>query len=353
MPGIPAQADLQLILRKCTYGFCNPGKNGNHRSENGFGALPIQRIGMQEACALLKKAYRAGITFFDTARFYTDSEEKIGCALGDVRDRIYLSSKTMASGPEEFRAHLSTSLNMLKTDYLDVFQFHNPKFCPKPGDGTGLYEEMLEAKEKGLIRHIGITNHRLSVALEAAESGLYETVQFPFSYLATEKETELVNLCRERGIGFLAMKALSGGLITNSAAAYAYLAQFEGVLPIWGVQRESELDEFISYRDNPPVLNRELAAVIEHDRNALKDNFCRGCGYCLPCPAGIEISTAARMSLMIRRAPVSVYLNEHWRNEMKKIDGCIHCNHCKDHCPYGLDTPSLLADNWADYKTFL
>ena len=329
------------------------GSTGIVVNKNGFGALPIQRISKEEAAVLLKKAYEHGITFFDTARFYTDSEEKIGYALSDVRDKIYIATKTMTTKVEEFWKQLDTSLSQLKTDYLDVYQFHNPSFCPKPGDGTGLYEAMAEAKAKGMIKHIGITNHRLAVAMEAAESGLYETIQFPFSYLATDKEIELVKLCKERGIGFIAMKALSGGLISNSAAAYSFLAQFDNVLPIWGIQKEKELDEFISYIDNPPTLTKELSDLIEHDRKELGGDFCRGCGYCLPCPANIDIPTSARMSLMIRRAPVSVYLNEDWKEKMKRIDDCIHCDHCKKHCPYGLNTPKLLQQNWADYKNFI
>jgi len=329
------------------------GKTGIIVNKNGFGALPIQRISKEEAKVLLRKAYNNGIDFFDTARFYTDSEEKIGYALSDVRDKIYIASKTMCSNTEEFWEQLHTSLKMLKTDYLDIFQFHNPSFCPKPGDGTGLYEAMLEAKAKGMIRHIGITNHRIHVALEAAKSGLYETIQFPFSYLATDAEIDLVKKCKENGIGFIAMKALSGGLITNAAVAYAYLAQFENVVPIWGVQKEMELDEFISYIKNPPILNEELLAIIEHDKKELGGEFCRGCGYCLPCPAHIEIPTAARMSLMIRRAPASVYLGEEWKAKMKKIEDCIHCDNCKNHCPYGLDTPELLKKNWADYQNFI
>lgn len=329
------------------------GKTGIISNKNGFGALPIQRISKEDAAVLLKKAYQSGITFFDTARFYTDSEEKIGYALSAVRENIHIASKTMCTKVEDFRKQLDTSLRLLKTDYLDIYQFHNPGSCPKPGDGSGLYEAMLEAKRKGRIRHIGITNHRLPVALEAAESGLYETIQFPFSYLATEKEVALVNLCKEKGIGFIAMKSLSGGLITNSAAAYAYLAQYDNVLPIWGIQKEKELDEFISYMVDPPVLTEELKAIIQKDREELSKDFCRGCGYCLPCPAEIDIPIAARMSLMIRRAPVSVYLSDSWKEKMKKIDDCTHCDHCKDNCPYGLDTPRLLEENWADYKNFM
>jgi predicted aldo/keto reductase-like oxidoreductase len=329
------------------------GNTGITVNKNGFGALPIQRISMDEAAVLLKKAYQNGITFFDSARAYTDSEEKIGYALSDVRENIYLASKTMALKAEDFREQLKTTLSKLKTDYLDIYQFHNPAFCPKPGDGTGLYEAMLEAKDKGLIRHIGITNHRLPVAMEAATSGLYDTIQFPFSYLATDKEIELVKLCRERGIGFIAMKALSGGLITNSAAAYAFLAQFDNLLPIWGIQREKELDEFISYIANPPVMSEEYTRIIEQDKKALSGDFYRGCGYCLPCPAQIDIPTSARMALMIKRAPTSVYLSDVWKEKMKRIESCIHCNHCKNHCPYGLDTPKLLAENWKEYQNFI
>lgn len=329
------------------------GTTGIIVNKNGFGALPIQRVDQEAAVDIIKKAYTGGVNFYDTARFYTDSEEKIGIALSDVRKNIYLASKTMTTKVEEFWEQLKTSLRELRTDYLDIYQFHNPDFCPKLNDGTGLYEAMLEAKEKGLIRHIGITNHRLPIAMEAVESGLYETIQFPFSYLASERDIALVKLCREKKVGFIAMKALSGGLITNSAAAYAFMSQYDNVVPIWGIQREKELDEFISYMDHPPALTGELKAVIEHDREELCRDFCRGCGYCLPCPANIDIPTAARMSLMIRRAPVSIYLNDSWKEKMKKIEDCIHCNHCSNHCPYGLDTPRLLEENWQDYKKFI
>lgn len=210
------------------------GKTGIRSPKNGFGALPIQRVSKEYAAMLLRKAYDTGFTFFDTARAYSDSEEKIGYALSDVRDQITIATKTGATDVETFWDHLETSLKNLKTDYIDLYQFHTPSFCPKPGDGTGLYEAMLEAKAQGKIRHIGITNHRLDVAEEAVRSGLYETLQFPFCYLATEKDLALVKLCREYQVGFIAMKGLSGGLLTRSDAAYAWLDQFDNVLPIWG-----------------------------------------------------------------------------------------------------------------------
>ncbi len=329
------------------------GKTGITVNKNGFGALPIQRIGKEEAVRLVRKAFDAGITFFDTARFYTDSEEKLGEAFDGMREKVYLATKTAAANAEEFWEQLETSLNNLRTDYIDIYQFHNPSFCPKPGDGSGLYEAMAEAKAQGKVRHIGITNHRLAVAEEAIASGLYETLQFPFCYLADDKDIALAEKCREAGMGFIAMKALSGGLITNSAAAYAFEAQYDNVLPIWGVQKESELDEFLSYIEHPPVMTEELAALIARDREELRGDFCRGCGYCMPCPAGIEINNCARMSLLLRRSPSELQLTPEVQDKMKKIENCLHCDQCKSKCPYGLDTPGLLARNYEDYKRVL
>ena len=295
------------------------GRTGITVNKNGFGALPIQRVSQEDAVALARKAYKAGIRFFDTARAYTDSEVKLGEAFDGIRSEVYIATKTAAQNAEDFWKDLHTSLTNLRTDYVDLYQFHNPAFCPKPGDG----------------------------------SGLYETLQFPFSYISGEQELELVNACKEHEMGFIAMKGLSGGLITNSAAAYAFEAQYDGVLPIWGVQREKELDEFLSYIDNPPRMNEEWKAVIDHDRAELCGEFCRGCGYCMPCPAGIEINNCARMSLLLRRSPSAAQLSPEGQAKMKKIEGCLHCNQCKAKCPYGLDTPALLARNYEDYKRVL
>ncbi|MCI9540744.1 MAG: aldo/keto reductase [Lachnospiraceae bacterium] len=329
------------------------GTTGITVNKNGFGALPIQRIIKEDAVYLLRKAFECGITLFDTARFYTDSEEKIGEAFLGMREKVYITTKTAAITPEAFWKDLEKSLSDLQTEYIDIYQFHNPAFCPKPGDSSGIYECMLEAKKQGKIRHIGITNHRIGVAHEAVDSGLYETLQFPFSYLSGEKELELVEKCKQKNMGFIAMKALSGGLITNSAAAYAFLAQYENVLPIWGVQREKELDEFLSYIENPPEMTAERAELIEKDRAELQGEFCRGCGYCMPCPVGIEINNCARMSLLLRRSPSSLQLTPEVQEKMKKIEDCLHCNQCKSKCPYGLDTPTLLEKNYQDYKEIL
>lgn len=328
------------------------GKTEIITNKNGFGALPIQRISYEEADALIMKAYEAGITFFDTARFYTDSESKLGKSLSErgLREKVFIASKTMCSSTEEFWSQLETTLTNLQTDYLDLYQFHNPAFCPKPGDGTGLYEAMLEAKAQGKIRHIGITNHRLAVAHEAIESGLYETLQFPFSYLANADEIQLVEKCKEADMGFIAMKAMGGGLITRADASYAFCAQYDNVLPIWGVQRQKELQQFLDCEKNPPRMDAAMEEFIAGERKELAGEFCRGCGYCMPCPAGIKINDCARMSLMIRRAPTDIYMDEAHQRDMEKITECLHCGQCKDRCPYGLDTPALLEKNLKDYR---
>ena len=327
------------------------GRTNLEVNKNGFGALPIQRCTMAEAVEILKKAYENGIDFFDTAHFYTDSEEKMGNAFEDIdRDKIYLASKTAAETPEDFWNDLKTSLNSLKTDYLDLYQFHNISFVPKEDDE--LFKAMLEAKEKGMVRHIGITTHKITFAHEAIESGLYETLQYPFSYLSGEEEIDLVEKCNDLDVGFIAMKAMGGGLITNSKASYAFLNQFDNVLPIWGIQKLSELDEFLSYDENT-ILTDDLKSDIEKDKQELGENFCRGCAYCMPCPEEINISLCARMSLWIRRFPSEPYLTEEYQDMMMKTLDCIECYSCVDKCPYELDIPQLLKENYEDYQNVL
>ena len=243
-----------------------------------------------------------------------------------------------------------TALKSMKTDYLDLYQFHNLSFCPKGEDD--LYKAMLEAKEEGLIRHIGITTHKITHANEAVESGLYETLQYPFSYLSGKTEIDLVNKCKKLDVGFIAMKAMGGGLITNSKASYAFMNQFDNVLPIWGIQKLEELNEFLSY-DETTVLDDELKQAIENDKKELGIDFCRGCAYCMPCPEDINISMSARMSLWIRRFPAEPYLTEEYQEMMDKTLNCVECYECVDKCPYELDIPRLLKENYEDFQNVL
>jgi predicted aldo/keto reductase-like oxidoreductase len=326
------------------------GRTGLLVSRIGFGALPIQRTNMAEAVRILQRAYDCGVTFFDTANMYSDSEEKLGRALSGVRTKVVIATKTVATDAQTALQHLETSLRNLKTDYVDIFQLHNPTFLP--GATDPLYGALLKAKAKGLVRHLGISNHRASVAREAIASDLFSTIQFPLSHISSPEDLQLIDLCRRNNVGLIAMKALCGGLITNIPAAFSFMRQYENVVPIWGIQRESELDQFIALESHPPLLDADMLAVIEKDRRELGGSFCRGCGYCLPCPVDIQIPLAARMKFLLRRAPYQQFLVEDWKAKMLKIENCTGCRSCVSKCPYGLDTPELLKEMLLDYNAF-
>jgi len=327
------------------------GRTGLMVTKTAFGALPIQRLAMGEAERLLKRAYDEGINFFDTANMYSDSEEKLGNALSSVRQNVILATKSGGKDKKTVLSHIETSLKRLKTDYIDLIQLHNPGELPDTRDPDSTYGALKEAQKRGYVRFIGITNHSASRAEEAVRSGSYDTLQYPFSFLNAERDEAIARLARDADMGFIAMKALAGGLIASAAAAFAYIRQFPFVVPLWGIQRERELEQFLELEQHPPKYE-DVAAVIRKDRQELTGNFCHGCGYCLPCPAGIDIPVMSRMSLLLRRAPVEPLLNEINREKMLRIRDCIECRQCAARCPYELDPPPLLRENLRDYISF-
>jgi len=328
------------------------GRTGLTVTRTGFGALPIQRTEMDEAVRILRAAFDGGITFFDTARAYTDSEEKMGRALSDVRDSIIIATKSTANTKAGVLADLETSLRELRTDHVDLLQLHNARVLPDPDDPESSYAALIEARQKGLTRFIGITSHVRERAIEAVGSGLYDTLQFPLCHISAPEDLAIVDMCREADMGFIAMKALCGGLLTQLAPAFAFMAQYDNVIPIWGIQRMPELDELLAFSENPPALDDSLIATIERDRRELAADFCRACGYCLPCPQGINVPMAARMNLLLRRMPYEQFLSDRWRENMRKIETCIDCGDCRSRCPYGLDPTVLLKKSLADYEQF-
>jgi len=329
------------------------GRTGLKVSRTSFGCIPIQRIPYEESTAILRHAYDNGVNLFDTANSYTTSEDRIGTAFSDVRKNVVICTKSGASNPEDLTAHLENSLRMLKTDYIDVLQFHNPSFLPRPNGEDGLYDCLKKAQTEGKIRFIGISAHKLTTAVEAVESGLYDTLQFPFSYISTDEEMALAKLCREKNVGLLAMKGLCGGILTNAKAAFAFLRQYENIVPIWGIEKIHQLEEFLSYEKNPPILDDSLQKEIEKDKAELSGSFCRACGYCLPCPADIPIPMAARMTFLLGRTLKENFLTPTWQENMRKIDNCTNCGHCVANCPYELDAPALLKFHQAEYfKSF-
>ncbi|MCE5200700.1 MAG: aldo/keto reductase [Armatimonadota bacterium] len=328
------------------------GRTNLNVTRTAFGVLPLQRVEKQEAARILRRAYDAGITFYDTARAYTDSEEKIGYALSDVRDEIIIATKSGSTTKTGVLSDLEASLRTLKTDYIDIYQLHNPSVVPDPNDPESSYAALIEARDKGMVRFIGITNHSLERAREAIESGLFDTLQYPLCHISSPDDLSLIEQCKSADMGLIAMKPFSGGLITNARAAFAFFHQYENVVPIWGMQRMNELEEILALDANPPTLDQDLLQAIEHDRKELANDFCRACGYCLPCPADIPIPMAARMGLLLRRMPYQQFMNDNWNETMHRIENCLNCGHCKSHCPYGLDTPMLLKKMLTDYEEF-
>lgn len=320
-------------------------------SRSAFGALPIQRISAADAGVLLRKAFDGGINFFDSARAYSDSEEKIGLALADVRDRLFIATKTAAREPDAFWSDLEKSLTLLKTDHVDIYQFHNIKEVPLAG--SPLYECMLKAREQGKIRFIGITAHRLGNATAAAESGLYDTVQYPLSALSGEQEIAMAEECGRRDIGVIAMKALCGGLLTTAELSMSFLRPLSHVVPIWGFQRAEEIDEVLALEKTVAAPDEQIKERIERVRQDLGGDFCRGCGYCQPCVSNIEIQNCARMPFLLRRAVWQEFTTPEWREKMERIEDCVHCNQCRSRCPYNLDCPELLRAALVDFRAFV
>ena len=233
-----------------------------------------------------------------------------------------------------------------------TFQFHCVNTVPDIHDPDGAFAAALEAKEQGIIHHIGVTTHLIDVAEQCIEIGWFETLQFPFSYISNQRDIELASRCQEKGMGFIAMKGLAGGLITNVSACHAFMKLHPNVVPIWGIQTEEELDQWLQADREDPDMDEELHAQIQKDREELSGNFCRGCGYCLPCPADIPISTAARMNMLLRRSPYEQYMTDEWYEKMNRIQDCIECRSCASRCPYQLDTPELLKYMLRDYNEF-
>ena len=329
------------------------GRTGLEISRSGFGALPIQRVSFEEAARLLNRALDAGINYIDTARAYSDSEAKIGAGVGNRRNEFFIATKTHAKTGEALKKDLETSLRELKTDVIDVYQFHNPGFVPVPGGEDGLYDAAVQARREGKIRFIGITQHSIERAFQAVNSGLYDTMEYPFNHLSTERDRELVRLCSEKNVGFVAMKALSGGLVTDARLPFVFLREYANVVPIWGFQKMEELNQIIDMEQNPPVRTDEIDRLIERDRRELSGAFCRSCGYCLPCPANIKIPQANRMMQLLGRAVWQNYVTSEWQREMEKIENCVHCGACAKRCPYGLKPYESMREQLKGYREFV
>ena len=320
------------------------GKTGLKVSRLGFGGIPIQRIDASGTRALMEKMAAAGINYIDTARGYTVSERYLGEALEGIRDKFILATKSMARTKDAMAADIDLSLKNLRTDYIDLYQCHNPNVDQLKqiiGEG-GALEALLEAKEAGKIGHIGLTAHSLEVFELALELPWVETIMFPYNIVETQG-TDLIAKCTEKNIGFIDMKPLAGGALEDAALALRYvLANDHVTLTIPGMAEISELDQNLSAAENTAPLSADEYSKIESVRAALGTNFCRRCNYCAPCTVGINIPSVILFEGYLSRYGLGEWAKERYATLSAKASDCIECGVCETRCPYNLPIRQML-----------
>lgn len=320
------------------------GKTGLKISRLGFGGIPIQRIDAEGTRVLMHKMKDAGINYIDTARGYTVSEEYLGYALEGIREHFVIATKSMARTREAMAADIEISLKNLRTDYIDVYQVHNPspqqlEQVMAPG---GALEALLEAKAAGKIGHIGLTAHSLDVFKTALDLPWVETFMFPYNIVESQGE-KLIAECAKRNIGFVDMKPLAGGAIEDATLALRYICANEAVtVVIPGMAEEKELEQNLAAVNNTsPITAEEKAAFLEV-RNQLGTNFCRRCNYCQPCTVGINISGCFLFEGYLQRYGLGEWAKGRYATMPVKASACIGCGACEDRCPYNLPIREML-----------
>lgn len=329
------------------------GKTELMVSRIGFGAIPMQRRDDDDAIALVKRCLELGVTYLDTANAYSTSEGRMGKALEGWKGEVVLSTKTQSRTPDGVEAHLEQSLKMLQVDTIDLYQFHNVSSFPeleKVLDPRGPYPFVEQARRAGKIRHIGITSHQIDVAKEAVKTGRFETVMYPFNFIAHEPGEELAALAAQHDVGFIAMKPFAGGMIGKATLAIKYLLQFSNVVPIPGAERIPEIEEIVGIVEGPWALTDEENAEIGRIRTETGNRFCRRCDYCQPCTAGIPISNVMSFPTMVKRMPRK-NLHTGWiPGLMEKASECTDCGLCEERCPYQLPIREMVSENVANYQ---
>ena len=328
------------------------GKTGLKVSEVGFGGIPIIRLDMETAVAVLRRAYERGITFYDTANIYRDSEEKMGRALGHARKKIVLATKTFMRDGAKATAHLENSLRMLKTDYIDLYQFHQVaqekdlKAVTAPG---GALEVAVKARQQGKVRFIGVTSHNLAMAVKLVKTGLFDTIQFPFNFIEDEPKDELHKEARKRGMGILGMKPFAGGVIDNAKLAIKFLRQHKDVLPLPGFDSVASVDEIVSFYENANRVTKKDRELMDKYRAELGRQFCHRCEYCQPCPHGVMITPAMAYKIVAARMSPAVAV-DFSRVMMESVKLCQECGECEERCPYELPVQEMLKANYDLYE---
>ena len=320
------------------------GKSGLRVSAMGFGGIPIQRIDAEGTKALMRQLVACGVNYIDTAKAYTVSEEYLGYGLEGIRDKFILATKSVSRTKEAMAKDIDSSLVSLRTDYIDLYQIHNPtvdqfKQVIAPG---GALEALLEAKQAGKIGHIGVTAHSLTVFEMALECDWVETIMFPYNSVETQG-VDLIARCAEKNIGFIDMKPLAGGAIEDARLAIRYvLANPNVTITIPGMAEPAELEmNLAAAEDTSPLSNEELSAI-EMVRKELGTQFCRRCNYCAPCTVGISIPSVFLFEGYLSRYGLQDWAKVRYAALDKKASDCIECGACEPRCPYHLPIRQML-----------
>ena len=331
------------------------GKTELFVSQVAFGGIPIIPLSVEEGAAVVRHCFERGVTFFDTANMYADSEKKIGLALASVRDRVVIATKTLERSAEGAAKHIGYSLDNLKTDYIDLYQLHSISkqedwdAVVAPG---GALEAVNQAKAEGKIKHIGFSSHDIALAIKVCRTGLFASIQIPFNFIENDPADELFPVARELDMGIIAMKPLGGGLIGRADLCFKFLQQYPDVVPDPGIQSADEADEIIALYDSPRPLTAEDNQEIEKIRSELGKRFCHRCGYCVPCEQGVKIPEVMSFRSMARRlAPKNAIAFT--KNAMQTVDSCSECGECLEKCPYNLEIPELIREHQTFFNAYV
>ena len=322
------------------------GKTGLSISRLGFGGIPIQRVDAAVTKTLVTEMAAKGINYIDTARGYTVSEEFLGEALEGVRDKFVLATKSMSRTKEGMAADIETSLKNLRTDYIELYQVHNPTLeqleqVMAPG---GALEALKEAKEAGKIGHIGLTGHSLELFEKAVSLDWVETFMFPYNIVETQGE-ELMRKCTEKNIGFIVMKPMAGGAIDDPELALRFICSNpDATVVIPGMYELKEIEQNLSAVENEAPLSEDELQKIAKIREQLGTNFCRRCNYCQPCSVGIDISTVFLLQGYYDRYGLVDWAKKRYDGLPVKASACVDCGACEPRCPYNLPIRQMLKE---------
>lgn len=320
------------------------GKTGLKVSRMGFGGIPIQKIDAEGTKSLIHRLMEAGVNYIDTARGYTVSEEYLGYALEGIRQHFVLATKSMARTREAMEKDIETSLVNLRTDFIDLYQVHNPtaKDLEQVQAPGGALEALQAAKTAGKIGHIGVTLHSADLFRKAVNYDWVETIMFPYNIVETQAE-ELIRVCGEKNIGFIAMKPLAGGAIEDAALALRFVAQNPNMtVVIPGMAEEKEIVQNLAAINDTKPISQQEQEKMSKIRDALGTQFCRRCNYCAPCTAGISIPAVFMMDGYFSRYNLKQWATDRYMAMGKKASDCVDCGACETRCPYGLPIRQMM-----------